>query len=289
MAKRKPRPDLEGFEEWLLDRGLVPGTVGVYTRDVATAQREGGLLARLRSDDLAPKTKRHILAAARHWAEYTSDDTLLKALKRLRLPPPRRKSAKVPLPRQSLFDLVDEINTADYLTEPMRGVLGVLATRGLRCGDVLRLHRDELARAKESGTLAYEAKGRRRIEYRVLKTWRKPLFLLADQPGRWEQVDQLVAPGAAPAGRRAAAARAVERTLVRVGIRAGVHGLYPHRLRRTYAVEYLKALEGDPEALMKLTQHMGWASMATAMEYVDHARGAELDGAAERIFDRERS
>jgi integrase len=287
MSKRGH--DIDGFGEWLLDHGLVPGTVKVYTGDVAIALSKGGLLARLRSDDLAPKTKRHILAAARHWCEYTGDVALTKALKRLRLPPPRRKTAKVPLPRQSLFDLVDEIYRADYLSRPMRGVLGMLATRGLRCGDVLRLRRDDLLRAKESGTLSYEAKGRKRIEYRLLKTWRKSLVLLADHPGDWEQVDELVAPRASPAGRRAAAARAVERTLVRVGVHVGVLNLYPHRLRRTYAVEYLKALVGDPEALMKLTQHMGWASMATAMEYVDHARGVELDGAAERIFDRERS
>ena len=81
--------------------------------------------------------------------------------------------------------------------------------------------------------------------------------------------------------------RAVERNLVRLGVRAGIYDLYPHRLRRTYAVQYLRALKGDPEALMKLTQHMQWASMATAMEYVDHARGDELDAAAYKLFDRD--
>jgi hypothetical protein len=45
-------------------------------------------------------------------------------------------------------------------------------------------------------------------------------------------------------------------------------------------------MKGDPEAMVKLTQHMQWASMATAMEYIDHARGDELDVYAERIFER---
>lgn len=281
------RKTTDGFRTWLGEFGLGDGTIDGYVSDVRLALEAGGPLVRLRDEELAPKTRRRSLAACRRWAEYTADPKLTASLKRLRLPPPRRKSAKVPLPKQALFDLVDEIGRADYLSEPMRGVLGMLACRGMRCGDVLRLRRSELEDAKEKNILSYEAKGKRRLEFRLLKTYRKYLVLLAELPGDWERVDELVAPAAAPGGRRTAAARAVERALVTCGARVGVWGLYPHRLRRTYAVEYLRAMQGDPEAIIKLTQHMQWASMATAMEYVDHARGADLDGAAERIFERE--
>lgn len=284
LAIRKPQ--LAAFRAWLEEHGLSAGTIDVYITDVEKAIEAGSFVDRLRDDDLAPKTKRHILAAARRWAEFDNDDKLTKALKKLRLPPPRRKAAKVPITRDELLALVDEIDGAKDLSDVMRAVLLVMACRGLRCGDVLRLQRDELLEAKEKGTLSFEAKGRRRLEFKVLKTYRKALLQLADQPGRWSRVDELVAPHAAPKGRRKAAARAVERVLVKIGVRLGIFGLHPHRLRRTYAVEYLRTLKGDPEALIKLTQHMQWASMATAMEYVDHARGDELDTHAEKIFER---
>jgi integrase len=65
-----------------------------------------------------------------------------------------------------------------------------------------------------------------------------------------------------------------------------IEGVYPHRLRRTYATEYLRSMAGDPEAVVKLMQHMGWSNIATAMEYVNHQRGAELNAPAHRMFQR---
>lgn len=286
MAKAKRPPDLDNFRQWLGDRGLTRGTEDVYVRDIDKAFSLGGIVSRLRDDGLAPKTRRHILAAARRWADFTDDTKLTKTLKEIRLPPPLRKTAPIPLPRQQLFELVDELAKADYLSEPMRGVLGMMACRGLRCGDVLRLQKHELHAARDHGTLAFEAKGRKRMEFKVLKTYRRHLLLLANAPGNWNRVDELVSPHAKPKGRRTAAARAVERALTEVGVKIGIFGLYPHRLRRTYAVEYLRTMKGDPEALIKLTEHMRWASMATAMEYVNHARGDELDIFAEKIFER---
>jgi integrase len=277
---------LASFRDWLSEHGLTKGTVDVYVRDVKKAGAAGGFLERLLDEELAPKTKRHILAASRRWAEFTDDDDLTKSLKKLRLPPARRRAAKVPLTRDELFLLVDEIARADYIDDIMRGVLGMMAFRGLRCGDVLRIRQLELVAAKENGTLSFEGKGRRRLEFKVLKTYRRSLLLLANAEGKWGRVDELVSPDAGEDGRRSAAARAVERALTRCGIKVGIFGLYPHRLRRTYAVEYLRSMRGDPEALIKLTQHMCWASMATAMEYVDHQRGDELDSAAEKIFER---
>jgi integrase len=279
--------DVEGFRAHLLDLGLTKGTVGVYVGDVTTAFRGSGILARLRDPEIAPKTKRHILAASRHWAEFTSDTGLTAALKKLRLPPARRKKAKVPMDRADLFRLLDELKAATYIEPMAKAVIGLMASRGLRLGDVLRLTRQEVRRALSDGVLAYEAKGRRRIEFKVLKTFRPYLKAFEPERGDWERVDELISPEASPGGRRFAAARAIERALGKVAAALRIWGLYPHRLRRTYAVEYLRQLHGDPEAIIKLTQHMQWASMLTALEYVDHARGDELDGIAVRIFDRE--
>lgn len=279
--------DLDGFRAWLRGFGLTPGTVDGYVADVRRAT-EGGRtpLRRLRDEELAPKTRRRLLAALRRYAEFTANERLTKELRTIRLPPARRKTAQVPLTRAQLYELVDAIEGAKDLAPGVRATLGLLACRGLRVGDVLRLRRTELDDARAEGVLAFEAKGRRRLEFRVLKTYRRFIVLLVKQGGDWKRVDELVSPQAKPKGRRLAAARAIERALVRVGVRVGIFGLHPHRLRRTYAVEYLRELKGDPEAMVKLTQHMQWSTMATAMEYVDHARGAELDSVASRIFDR---
>lgn len=280
------RPTIDGFRAFLEESGLAAGTVNVYASDVALALEAGSFGARLRDDELAPKTRRHILAAARHWAEYTEDAQLGKQLKKIRLPPPRRKTARVPITRDQLLELVDELARTDRVTPIMRATLAMMATRGFRCGDVLRMKRTELESAREQGVLAYEVKGKRRVEFKVIKTFRAPLLALASAPGTWTRVRDLVSPHALVASRQRAAAKAVERALVTVGAGLGIWNLHPHRLRRTYAVEYLRSLKGDPEAIVKLTQHMQWASMATAMEYIDHARGDELDAAAEKVFER---
>lgn len=283
----KLNKQIDAFREYLGEHGLSSGTIDVYVTDVEKAFDAGGFVPRLREEDLAPKTKRHILAAARHWATFEEDKKLTAALDRLKLPPPRRKQAKVPITRDEMFTVVDEIDRADYLGKTMRAVLLIMACRGLRCGDVLRLERAEIADALGAGTLSFEAKGKRRLEFKVLKTYRRALVQLAEADGKWLRVDQLISPHSAnDKARRKAAARAVERALVRVGVKCGVFGLHPHRLRRTYAVEYLRQLKGDPEAIIKLQQHMQWASVATALEYVDHARGDELDTYAEKIFER---
>jgi len=278
-------PDLDGFREYLSQFGLGDGTIALYAHDVTTALGAGGVVTRLKDDELAPLTRRHILAAGRHWANYTDDGKLTAALLRLRLPAPMRKSAKVPLSRAEMFMVIDQIDAASFLSPAMRALLGMMAKRGFRAGDVLRLRRREVGNAMKTGTLAFEAKGRRRLEFRVIDTWKRYLELLAAQP-RWQRVDEIIAPESADQHRRRSALVAVERMIRKVGASVGIDGLYPHQLRRTYAVEYLRALAGDPEGLVKLTQHMQWASMTTAMQYVDHARGEELDDVAERIFQR---
>ena len=277
------------FASYLSEYGLSRNTISAYESDVTQSGGTAtGLLARLRNDELAPKTRRRTLAAARRWADYQKNSKLLDQLKKIRLPPARRKTPKVPVEREELFAIIDELAKADYLSPAMRAVIGMMACRGLRCGDVLRITREELLDARAAGTLSFEAKGNRRLEFKVIKTYRKYLTSLADQPGDWKRVaDLLSKKGKTREMRERAAAKAIERHLVKLAVRAGVRGLHPHRLRRTYAVQYLRSLKGDPEALVHLKQHMQWASLETALEYVDHVRGDELDEPAERMFERD--
>ena len=65
--------------------------------------------------------------------------------------------------------------------------------------------------------------------------------------------------------------------------------MHPHRLRRTYSTHFLRRIQGDPQAIIKLQRHMGWASMATAAQYVDNVGKAELDAiGAQMLADLER-
>lgn len=283
MAKPTPRK-LEHFEAWLRRYGRGARTAALYVHDVRRAYTLGGPLGRLSDDELAPKTLRHILAACRAWAEHTDDGALLVDLKKVRLPPAVRQTAKVPLAREEWLELLAEFDRADYLSEPMRAQLALMGRRGFRCGDILRAQRVQVTAALKTGVFAYKAKGRRPIEFRVLETYQRYLQTLADHRG-WSQVADLISPqSSCPDFARAAAHKATYRALSNCAGIVELEGVHPHRLRRTYATQFLKALKGDAEALPKLQQHMQWQSLSTALEYVDHDRGVELDQVAEGMF-----
>jgi integrase len=283
--RRPSEENLEAFHEHLLKYGRVRGTADLYVHDIDKAYREGGPVARLGNSDLAPKTRRHILAACRAWAKWKGDAELLLELERMKLPSPARRTAKIPMSEKDWFRLLDEIDDAEYLDEPMRSVLGCMAARGFRCGDVLRLKRGEVRDALDTGTLAYEAKGGRRLEFGVLKTYRRYLEALVAYP-KWKRVEDLISPRAHPHTRRRAASRQAERHLDVVAESAALEGVYPHRLRRTYATHYLRQLKGDPEALAKLQAHMQWSNIQTAFGYVDWQERETLDKVAEKMMRR---
>lgn len=278
------RATVDGFGAYLVGLSLSGDTVSKYQRHAAVAARTaGGWVARLQSRDLAPKTKRLARAAGRHWADYTEDSQLREQLKRMRLPAPRRVAAKQPLEEADLYRVMDQIDRAPWIDDALRAVIGLMTYRGLRCGDVLRMRREEVSRALSKSALAFEGKGARRLEFKVLRTYQRWLEVLVKLP-RWDRIEDLISHGRADARRRSAGRR-VQRAMRRIGLDLGLEGLHPHQMRRTYAVMFLRAHKGDPEALMKLTEHMQWANMTTAMQYVDHVRGAELDRVAETMFD----
>ncbi len=275
-------PTVDGFGAYLAGLSLGDDTVAKYVRHARVALDRGGFVARLRSH-LAPKTKRLVRAAGRHWAKYTEDQRLRDQLDGVRLPAPRRVAAKQPLTEAELYRVMDELDSARWIDDALRAVIGLMTYRGLRCGDVLRMRRDEVSRAISKSTMAFEGKGGRRLEFKVLRTYQRWLEVLIDRP-RWDRIEDLISHGL-QASKRASAGRRVQRAMKKIGKALGLEGLHPHQMRRTYAVTFLLAHKGDPEALMKLTEHMQWASMTTAMQYVDHVRGDELDRVAETLFD----
>lgn len=272
-----------GFRAYLGEFGITSESIAIYVHHARRALAAGGWIARLRSK-LAPKTLRVIRASARHWADWQRDEDLRAQLKRFRLPAPRRVQPKEPLTRAQLRRVMKAIDLAKHLPPAEQATLGLMAARGFRVGDVLRMRRVEIERAAKA-PLAFEAKGKRRVQFQVLRTFQRWLAVLAAQPGSWQRVEDLVAARSKDSARRATGARRIQRELARIGSDLGIEGLHPHRFRRTYAVLFLQAHQGDPEAVAKLTEHMQWGSPMTAFQYIDHVRGDELDKVAERLFD----
>jgi integrase len=64
-----------------------------------------------------------------------------------------------------------------------------------------------------------------------------------------------------------------------------IDGVHPHRLRRTYATQFVAQLAGDPRAIVSLQKHLGWQSLETAASYVDSVNKSDLDNLGGRMID----
>jgi integrase len=153
----------------------------------------------------------------------------------------------------------------------MRHVLLIMAIRGFRSGDVLRMRRTEVLRALATGKLTYEGKGRKRIEFSA-EPIRDQLQALAQIKG-WERVRDLLGTGKSRRG----LSRKVWRAALRTAKGCGIPEMNPHRYRHTVATQFLAELAGDPNAIVKLQKWMAWESMGTAARYVDQISTDELD------------
>lgn len=279
-------PSLEDYAAWLRRRGTAPSSIKEYVRLAAFPDP----IERMTDRKLSPKYRRLIKAVARSYARFNDDKALLDELDEVRLPAAVRKHAKIPLPKRDWKRLIDEIDEADYIDDATRAVLGIMATRGLRLGDVLRLSKHEISAALRDGILAFTAKGERRLEFGVTKIWRPYLEMLQTEfveqahrrtAGRVPQVWDLIARRAANPYK--AASLSIGRTLRVVGLEAGleVKELHPHRLRRTVAATFFVVCGHDP---MKLKAYLQWATVETALGYADHVKREDLDAVGEKMF-----
>jgi len=264
--------NLEKFRAWLLERGRGDDTADTYITNIRSCAKDPhGLTHRLVSGELAPNTCHLNLASLRAWAQYAKDDDLRKILDDIRLPPARRVTTKQPLGAHEWRAIVRHLQTCPMRPEAMRYVLLIVAIRGLRAGDVLRIQRADVVRAVATGKLVYEGKGRKRIEITAAPI-REPLEALAQIRG-WDRVRDLIKTGKA----RRSAGRKVWRAAVRSAKSAGILKMNPHRYRHTFATRFLAELAGDPNAIVKLQKYMAWESMNTAARYVEAIDMAELD------------
>lgn len=276
--------DPKGFAEWLKRRGRADNTVRAYVRDLRSCtQHPRGMLGKLR-DRLAPKTVRRTYAVLRSWAKFTGDQSLASELDDILLPAAKRVTARTPLGQEAWLKLMRALPLTHDVHPATRTIIEIMALRGIRVGDVLRMQRGQVERALTSGLLVIELKKRVRHEFSV-RPIEPQLRHLLSWPD-WFQVMELVLPEDTEAvDPVAAAGMAIWRALQKVGDVAGIENLHPHRLRRTYATEFLAEVGGDLE---KLRQHMGWADLATAAGYADHDRRVELDAVAAAMMEKKR-
>lgn len=264
--------NLGKFQTWLLERGRSEGTANAYATNLRSCAGDPkGITHRLVAGRLAPNSLRTNLAALRAWAVFSEDPKLHKRLGDIRLPPARRVHTKLPLEVEELRKVIRHVQTCKMGNEAMRQVILIMAIRGFRSGDVLRLRRTEIQRALSTGKLVYEGKGRKRIEFSAepFRAQLQALFEMKD----WERVRDLITTSDNPKVASVKVWRASRRTAKK----AGVLDMNPHRYRHTFATMYLEQLRGDPNAIIKLQKYMGWESMNTAARYVDKVSQDELD------------
>jgi len=274
---------IQKFFQWLRDRGRSEGTAELYANDVTLCLGDSrGVTARLVTEGLAPKTKRHNLAALRAWAKFARDQKLVDVLDDIKLPPPERVTEKAPLSLEEWQDLLDTIPDL-HLPEPDENALTMIAIRGFRVGDVCRLSRKAVTQGLQTGILNFRGKSNRQLAWTVAP-FEDELRFFASNRG-WEKVCDLIAPNGKD--RYKSARQRLYRAILRLADLLGIpqSELSPHRLRRTYAVHFLDQVGGDLE---KLRQHMGWANISTAAQYVDHSRREELDALAAEMAKRRR-
>lgn len=265
---------LQGFRDWLLERGRADNTADAYVGNVKLALESAKITQRL-VGPLAPKSKRVVLASLRAYAHYTGDHKLTAKLKDIKLPAAVRKSVRRPLEFDDWRRLCVAADASE-LPAAKRAVVGLMANRGFRCGDVLRMQRDQMVEALRTGELVFESKGGHWLRYLVTDSVRPHLEALVAL-GTWTEVVELVS--RAKKRRHNNARKTCNRALRRIAATVGIPAeeVYSHRLRRTYSVYFLRELQGDSEAMQKLQAQMQWASPMTAFEYTDYVNKVELD------------
>lgn len=262
---------LAKFDAWLHTRGRSEGTRRVYANHLRrSAADERGLVHRLLGRELAPNSQRTAKAALAAWARFSGDTELAEQLKDLRLPPARRMKAKIPLELEAWRRFVQHVSQVKMRNEPLRHVELIIAKRGIRCSDVLRMTRQDITDAVSTKVLVFEGKGRKRTRFAAAPILEHLKAL--SEIKHWKHVSDLISSGSP----RAALTR-VERSVRRHAKALEIPDVFPHRFRTTYATSFLKALQGDPQALIKLQRHMDWESLATAARYADAVDAGELD------------
>ncbi len=279
------------FSDWLIRRGR-EASVKQRTRMVRRwLDDPDELWSKMTDKRAAPNYRRSIIASVRAWAKFTEDGKLLKQLEEIKQPAAAPKSTREPFARDEWEIIREAIAEADYLSPASKAVCGLVALRGFRCGDVLRLTRVNVKQAIKTGTLRYEGKGERWQDFTAAPF----MGLLEDVAAfpwpkdyKGDETVWRVRHFICASGDQDSASRMIRREFDRIAIELEIDPkeVYSHRFRHTYATYFLQEMAGDPEAIFKLQTQMNWARLETAGNYVRRSRRAELDEVESRLLKR---
>jgi len=277
--------DLDSFHAWLCKRGR-ERSANQYCKVVRRWLDDPETVEAQMVGKQSPNYRRHIIACVRVWAQYTKDGELLLRLGDIKRPPPVARDVREPFELEEWFDIREAIDSDVKLDDAKRLVCSIIALRGIRCGDLLRLTKREINQALKTGILAYEGKGERRQQYNA-EPMRPYLEELAALRWRGERVRNLICPNSGDdEACQESAGRAIRLVFDKLAedLEMPPEDLYAHRFRHTYATYFLQEMKGDPEAIFKLQQQMGWAKLDTAGNYLRRSRRSELDAVEEKLL-----
>lgn len=271
MAKKiLPSPD--EYREALEAKGFAEQTVTAYVRCIRYAREHNDLLAPIR--DAKSKAKWRIAySAVIAYAKiaFMDVDDIKARAKRIDKPMKRPEETR-PIPEDDYKKIVRAIILA--LDEPKRSAIFVLATSGLRMGDVFRVTRDQAAKLGQGKAVDIWQKRSRERLWAPADPVVRALRNLARRPN-WEILRDVFG------GSYESAARSVRDCLHLVAKTAGVDYARSHRFRHT--VNTLAAEEG---ADLKERQAMlGHASWRETLRY-DHVSAERQRKAAAKVFNR---
>ena len=282
---------LENYRAWLVRRGRERSANRYCIIVRRWIEGPDEFLETITSSNYTPNYRRSLIAAVKSWAKFTEDEDLRKQLEDIRMPAAVPASAREPLTKEEWARVRRAIDDADFLTDAQRNVCALIALRGIRCGDVLRLTKRDITQALKTGVLAFESKGERwqRFNARPLRVYLEGLLEDWGRGKKYKRVCNLISPGSKPANAQESAGRSIRSAFDRIAKFADFDSedLYAHRFRHTYATLFLQTMQGDPEALPKLQQQMGWARLDTASNYLRRSRQEELDAVESEMFDGE--
>lgn len=276
------RAELKSYADWLCRRGRERSAQQYVTVIRGYLANEDSYFHKINDKALSPSYRRHLVACLRSWAKYKKDQELIDTLDDLRLPPPAPRDHREPLTLREWNSVRKAVQQAEWIDPFVKNALLVVILRGLRVGDVLRLTLKHARDAIDSGSLAFESKGGGWKHFSSSSLLEPLTALLSVWPSGATCIRdgilierQRKLPSVSEERRQKAAKDAVRAVLKRITNELQIP-LFAHRFRHTYATLFLQEMEGDPEALFKLKDQMGWAQLATAQNYLRRSRREEL-------------
>jgi integrase len=280
--------ELAAFHAWCIQRYTIR-TTKKYVGDIRTMCANGGL------PPTAQKTRTRLGDYRLAWDVWhiCAEEGLVQPLElsRPEVPPVPRGGRRVREPKRILsafaFSPEDSAKLREALVldnKPASIVLLVMLLTGLRVGDVLRIQAGPLREALRGGSLlTIQVKGEKLAPIALgpaLEAWHRLANKCFQDPKSTVADAVCGALGSSPEAGGAAYYRC-QRAMKKAGIRLELDGrVHLHRLRRTVAVELLRAGE-SLETVQQVLIHESRRTVETS--YADEIRAEQARAAMERL------